>query len=906
MHSRRIGAVVLAATLSAATLQPAYAAPDGSNVVLNEVYGGGGNSGATLTHDFIELFNPTDNDIDLTGWSVEYFSGSGNSGGTAQLSGTIPAGGYFLIQAAQGNGGDTALPTPDATSTLAMSGTRGSVQLYDASSNPVDLVGFGNAELHETNPAPAPSNTTSVTRTDGVDTDDNSADFSTGTPSPVNSQGDSQGESGDDDNDNNDAPSEPIEGITEIVDIQGTGDTSPLEGRTVRTTGVVTGVWEEGGKNGFTIQQPGVTAAAGEASPGLFVYLGNRDNYPDIDDTVEVTGEVSEYFGSTQVTASAVDQAEQDAEVEPVDIVKLPQGDEARESFEHVLVLPGTHTVTNNYALNQYGEVGLADGTEALRQPSDVHSPSTDPNSDLQKLQAENDARLVTLDDGRTRDYLKTDQETPLPYLAQDDAQTIKPLRTTDQVEFQHPVIVDYSHEQWRFQPTEPVTGNTAGEDLPIAWENSRAAEEGAMDNVDGDYSIAAFNVLNYFTSLGEEFGGSAYTDKDGNPVTVNRGTTRGAYTAAALRDQETKIVAAINGLDADVVGLSEIEDGFAVTGDFEKRDQALAHLTEALNAAGGNWDYVRSPGEDVVPDSPDVIRTAFIYQKDRVEPVGESRIFEDRRFTGTAREPLAQEFKAADSDDTFVAVANHFKSKGSVAKGDADTGDGQGNNANVRNAQAQAVLDHLGKQDDWKDKPTFVLGDLNSYTHEDAINVFRTNGYTVPAETFEADPSYQFSGLLGSLDHVLANDIASNLLDDAEVWNINADEAISFEYSRRNYNTVDFHDDSPFRSSDHDPVKVGFSFDQNPEDPEEPEEPGDNGNEPGDDDKPGAPGNGSSGSSGSNLGSSTGGVLAAIAGVLFAVPALGFLVAGLPRVIPAPVLDALPKPVRDFINWLR
>lgn len=106
---------------------------------------------------------------------------------------------------------------------------------------------------------------------------------------------------------------------------------------------------------------------------------------------------------------------------------------------------------------------------------------------------------------------------------------------------FQHPVIVGFSHDQWRFQPTTPVTGNTKGADLPISWEDSRAAELHAIDDVKGEYTIGAFNVLNYFTSLGEEFGGSAYTDREGNKVTVNRGKTRGAYTQSALEDQSAR-----------------------------------------------------------------------------------------------------------------------------------------------------------------------------------------------------------------------------------------------------------------------------------------------------------------------------------------------------------------------------
>lgn len=425
---------------------------------------------------------------------------------------------------------------------------------------------------------------------------------------------------------------------------------------------------------------------------------------------------------------------------------------------------------------------------------------------------------------------------------------------------------------------------------MPITWEDSREKELHALD-VEGEYTIGAFNVLNYFTSLGEEYGGSSYDDMDGNPVTVKRGTTRGAYTAEAFENQQRKIVAAVNGLDADVIALSEIEDGYGVTGDKSKRDQALAHLTDELNAAAGSekWAYVASP--EKLPDTVDVIRTAFIYKKDRVKPVGESRIFVDDRFTGTAREPLAQEFAPVDAadDETFVAVANHFKSKGSVVKGDADTGDGQGNNPNVRKAQAEAVLEHLAKQPDWQDKATFVMGDLNTYTHGDAIDVFRDSGYTVPAEDFHADASYQFSGLLGSLDHVLANEVASGKVTDAQVWNINADEPVAFEYSRRNYNIVDFYDDSPFRASDHDPVKVGFSLGEAATTPDE---------EP--DSKPGT-NKGSSSSNGSSSGSSTGSIIALILAV--AVPGIAMLLGGSLKFLAPQLIDALPPQVRDFLK---
>jgi predicted extracellular nuclease len=128
-----------------------------AQVVISQVYGGGGNSGATLKNDFIELRNNGPTAVDLTGWSVQYTSSAGTSWGSrTNLSGSIPAGGFYLIQQAQGAGGTVDLPTPDATGTIAMSGTAGKVALSrsttaltgacpTADANVVDFVGFGSA-----------------------------------------------------------------------------------------------------------------------------------------------------------------------------------------------------------------------------------------------------------------------------------------------------------------------------------------------------------------------------------------------------------------------------------------------------------------------------------------------------------------------------------------------------------------------------------------------------------------------------------------------------------------------------------------------------------------------------------------------------------------------------------------
>jgi uncharacterized repeat protein (TIGR02543 family) len=168
-------------------------------VVVSQVYGGGGNTGATYTNDFIELYNRGSDPIDVTGWTVQYASATGSTWQTTAISGVIPPGQYYLVREAAGAGGTTALPTPDATGGIAMNASSGKVALVDngtalSADCPTgamieDFVGYGSADCSETSPAPGLSNTTADLRHAGgcVDTDNNSADFSTGSPNPRNS-----------------------------------------------------------------------------------------------------------------------------------------------------------------------------------------------------------------------------------------------------------------------------------------------------------------------------------------------------------------------------------------------------------------------------------------------------------------------------------------------------------------------------------------------------------------------------------------------------------------------------------------------------------------------------------------------------------------------------------------------
>lgn len=194
---KRFTSLLLVLTLCFSVVAIPAQASTVDHVVISQVYGGGGNSGATYKNDFIELYNPTDSAISLEGWSVQYGSSSGTTyTNITALSGSIGANSYYLIQEAAGTGGTTDLPTPEATGSIAMSGTNGKVALVSnteaisgkSDADVVDFVGFGSANEYEgTGATPALSSTKAAIRIDpNVDTDDNSADFQTSAPNPRN------------------------------------------------------------------------------------------------------------------------------------------------------------------------------------------------------------------------------------------------------------------------------------------------------------------------------------------------------------------------------------------------------------------------------------------------------------------------------------------------------------------------------------------------------------------------------------------------------------------------------------------------------------------------------------------------------------------------------------------------
>jgi 5'-nucleotidase len=275
------------------------------------------------------------------------------------------------------------------------------------------------------------------------------------------------------------------------------------------------------------------------------------------------------------------------------------------------------------------------------------------------------------------------------------------------------------------------------------------------------------------------------------------------------LARQQAKIVSAINGLGADVVSLEEIENS-AKFG--EDRDAAVKTLVAGLNdaAGAGTWSYVPTPSTAGDQTDEDVIRTAFIYRSAVVKPIGES-VIDDAPEFDVARDPLAQAFQPVGetSASRFAVIVNHFKSKGSGP----DDGTGQGNSNPQRVAQAQQLVTFADQvKADFGTDRLFLSGDFNAYTQEDPLQVLYAAGYTdIGSNQSPGEHTYLFDGVVGSLDHVLANQAALGTVTGAHVWNINSVEPVALEYSRYNYNATNFYEANPFRASDHDPLLVGI-----------------------------------------------------------------------------------------------
>lgn len=293
---------------------------ESQTLVISQIYGGGGNTGAPYQNDYVELFNRGATTVSVSGWSVQYASanGSGHFGqNVITLSGSLAPGQYYLVKAASGGASGSPLPAADAMNTAVnLSGTAGKVILANTTtglacnggSTPctaadsaaiVDLVGYGAANFFEgTGPAPAPSNTTADFRAGNgcTDTDNNAADFLALAPAPRNSVTTplACGVAAPTPTATPTPTPTPAQNLTPIYQIQGGGATSPLVGTRVTTSGVITGI-KQGSSGGFFIQDPSGDENA-DTSDGVFVFTGA--NVPAgvvIGNGVQITGTVQEF-----------------------------------------------------------------------------------------------------------------------------------------------------------------------------------------------------------------------------------------------------------------------------------------------------------------------------------------------------------------------------------------------------------------------------------------------------------------------------------------------------------------------------------------------------------------------------------------------------------------------------------
>ena len=567
---------------------------------------------------------------------------------------------------------------------------------------------------------------------------------------------------------------------TPIHDIQGAGNASPRVGETLTTGGVVTAVFP--GLKGFYLQDP-VGDGNPATSDGIFVFV-NSATMPAgvaVGNHITVKGTVAEFNGLTELTApAAITVLGTGQSVSPVD-VSLPEsvnGD--LERYEGMLVrIVSPMTVAQNYFLGRYGQLTLA-ANGRIEKATNRFAAGT---PEAVALADENQRRLLVLDDGSS-----LQNPNPTPYLGAGN--TVRAGDTVngylvgvlDQgpINASSPATIDY-----RLHPVETPT---------FTRSHPRLA---APAEVGGNLKVASFNVLNYF---------------NGNGTGGGFPTSRGATTAAEFERQRVKIIAALKAVNADVVGLMEIEnDGSGST-------SAIQDLVNGLNALMGAGTYAALP-DPATGTGSDEIKVALIYKPARVTPVG-APVSDPSPIHN--RPPLAQTFSALNGEK-FSVVVNHFKSKScSDATGaDLDQGDGQGCYNAHRIDQARQLLSFVGQvQSTSGDNDVVLIGDFNAYGKEDPINLLTASGFVDQLATRLQQPySYVFDGETGYLDHALTSASLAPQVSGIGHWHINADEPSFLDYNLEFKQPAcaacepDLYSATPYRSSDHDPVVVGLSL---------------------------------------------------------------------------------------------
>ncbi|HRV94622.1 MAG TPA: ExeM/NucH family extracellular endonuclease, partial [Anaerolineae bacterium] len=599
--------------------------------------------------------------------------------------------------------------------------------------------------------------------------------------------------------------------FTPIYDIQGSGPDAAITG-IVSTEGVVVGDYEgsQPTLRGFYLQD-----RSGDGNPatsdGIFVFNGNNDNVS-LGQVVRVTGTAGEFQGQTQLSnvTSIVDCGET-ASITPVDVtLPFPSANFA-EQYEGMLVrLPQTLYVTEHFQLGRFGQVVMS-ADSRLSQPTNV----TAPGAPALALQAANDLNRIIIDDA-----LNDQNPDPILFgLGGNPLSASNTLRGGDTATGIVGLMTytwagnSASGNAYRVRPINALNGS-----ITFAPANPRPP---APEPVGGSLKVTGLNLLNFFNTFD---GFSDEVDNCTDGVGGPPADCRGADDAAEFDRQWPKTVAAILGLQADVIGVIEIEnDGYGP-------DSAIQFLVDRLNAATAPGTYAFIDVDAATGQTnalgTDAIKVGLLYKPASVTPVGATAALNTTAFvTGgdsadRNRPSLAQAFEQVSTGARFVVDVNHLKSKGSACD-IPDAGDGQGNCNSVRTNAANLLAGWLASNPTGTgDSDILIIGDLNSYAKEDPITALITNNYANLIESFGGSEaySYVFDGQWGYLDHALGSASLSPQVVGVTEWHINADEPSVLDYNvnfKSAGQIVNLYSPDQYRVSDHDPVLIGLDLDQ-------------------------------------------------------------------------------------------
>ena len=572
---------------------------------------------------------------------------------------------------------------------------------------------------------------------------------------------------------------------TLISAIQGDSDASPLVGNTVVLEAIVSATVAD--LDGFFVQEQIIDQDDNRlTSEGIFIFYNG--DLPVEGSVVRIVGEVSEFFGRTQITPTETPLLCGTGSVTAATLTLPFSSVEETEALEGMLVTSAQELfVSDNFSLGRFGEVSLS--SKRLFTPTNVFIPGSD---EAFELEVSNELDQITLDDGVNG---QNPENVIFPTGGLSASNTLRSGDTVSSLTG----VVDFSFSLYRVIPTTEPTFVSSNERTDAPELNL------------GNLTVASLNVLNYFVTLDEG------DDICGPNASLG---CRGANDSVEFERQRAKTVSAIVAMNADIVGLMEIENnGY-------DENSAIASLVNGINdiMGEGTYDYVNAGS----PAGTDAITVALIYKPAVVSTIGDVAILDSDNsivdedgvlFVDTLNRPsFVQKFALNENNEEIVVNVNHLKSKGSgCGAGDDDTTTGQGNCNLTRARAAEALTSFLATE--FPEDPILIIGDLNSYAKEDPIVEIESAGFTNLVNYFGGDQAYSFTfdGLLGYLDHALANNQAFAKIVDVTEWHINADEPIildyNLEFKSESQQETFFAADS-FRMSDHDPVLIALQLD--------------------------------------------------------------------------------------------